>query len=119
MGKKRSHSLTCFIQIGEEYRCCRICLWTWKQAQDKFGNHSKRSFGADEELNELIAYRAFEDFSSQMKNAAICQHDRHSQDIILGDTILEATWPSGITGNISSEGALHQAIRIGRLKQSK
>jgi len=103
MGKKRSHSLACFIQISEEYRCCRVCLWAWKQAQDKLSNHSKRSFGADEELKELIAYRPFKHSHTQMKNATICQHDRHPQHIILSDAILEATWSPGITGNISSK----------------
>src|SRR5436305_1265358 len=100
MGEKCSYGLARLIQIREEYCCCCICLWAWEQAQDEFSNHSKCSFGANEELDELITYRAFEHFPSEMEDATICQHDRHAQNIVLGNAILEAPWTTGITGNI-------------------
>ncbi len=66
-------------------------------------------------MSVLFLCSVFAEFADR----AVSQHDFQAEDVIARNAVFQAAWTAGIGGDVTAEGIVRAAGRIGRIKESE
>ncbi|MNI40337.1 hypothetical protein D3C73_945560 [compost metagenome] len=87
------------------------------QLHGHFGDHAQHAFGADEDRQQIQAWRIGR-FGTQFNDVAIDRDSPHAQHVVHGQAVLQAVHAAGIFSHIATDGTGDLAGRVRRVIQT-
>ncbi len=103
-----------FRNVVERGEYALRALGLGQQLDRDFGDHGEQSFGAGDERQQIVARRV-EAVAADFEQFAFDGERAQLQDVVHGESVLEAVHAAGILGDVAADGARDLARRVGRV----